>query len=159
LNRINLTTSYSPDHGLPSDERMHAQLEYRRYDWRVSAAYNAADFYDLFGPTKTSRRGYVFGLGYDKMLLYDQPRKITLSLDGTFYGNLERLPDYQNVVATFDKLFTVRAKLKYSNLRSSLGHVDDEKGQAWQVAVQNNYVNGTAISRLWADYDWGFALP
>jgi WD40 repeat protein len=159
LTRINLTASYSPDHGLPSDERMHAQFEYQRYDWRARAAYNAADFYDLFGPTKTSRRGYVFGLGYDKLLLYDQPRKLTLSLDGTFYGNLDRLPDYQNVVATFHELFTVRAKLKYSNLRSSLGHVDDEKGQAWQIAAQNNYVNGTAIPRVWADYDWGFALP
>lgn len=159
LNRINLVTSYSPDHGLPSDERMHAQLEYQRYDWRASASYNAADFYDLFGPTKTSRRGYAFGLGYDKTLLYDQPRKLTLSLDGKFYGNLDRLPDYQNVVATFDKLFTVRAKLGYTNLRSSLGHVDDEKGEAWQVAAQNDYVNGTAIPRIWTDYDWGFALP
>ena len=159
LNRFNLTTSYSPDHGLPSDERMHAQLEYQRYDWRASAAYNAADFYDLFGPTKTSRRGYVFGLGYDKLLLYDQPRKLTLSLDGKFYGNLDRLPDYQNVVAPFDKLFTVRAKLKYTNLRSSLGHVDDEKGEAWQVAVQNDYANGTAFPRIWTDYDLGFALP
>jgi len=127
LNRIDLVTSYSPDHSLPSDQRTHAQLEYHRYDWRATAAYNAADFYDLLGPTKTSRRGYVFGLGYDKMLLYDQPRKLTLSLDGKFYGNLDRLPDYQNVFATFDKLFTVRAKLRYTNLRSSLGHVDDER--------------------------------
>ncbi|HET7207797.1 MAG TPA: hypothetical protein VFI95_14570 [Terriglobales bacterium] len=159
LNRINLTASYSPDHGLPSNERMHAQLDYQRYDWRASASYNAADFYDLFGPTKTSRRGYAFGLGYDKLLLYDQPRKLTLSLDGKFYGNLDRLPDYQNVVAPFDKLFTARAKLRYTNLRSSLGHVDDEKGQAWQVAAQNDYANGTAFPRIWTDYDWGFALP
>ena len=159
INRISLTTSYSPDHSLPSDERMHAQFEFHRYDWRASAAYNAADFYDLFGPTKTSRRGYVFGLGYDKVLLYDQPRKLTLSLDGKFYGNLDRLPDYQNVTTPFGSLFTVRAKLKYSNLRSSLGHVDDEKGQAWQVAAENNYVNGTALPRIWADYDLGFALP
>lgn len=159
LNRINLTVAYSPDTALPSDQRTHAKFEYRRYDWRVSAGYNAADFYDLFGPTKTSRRGYVFGLGYDKLLLYDQPRKMELSLDGSFYGNLDRLPDYQNVVAPFDKLFTVRAKLKYSNLRSSLGHVDDEKGQAWQFVAQNNYVNGTAIPQIHADYDWGLALP
>jgi len=159
LNRINVTAAYSPDSPLPSDERIHARFEFQRYDWRASASYNATDFYDLFGPTKTSRRGYAFGLGYDRMLLYDQPRKLTLSIDGKFYGNLDRLPDYQNVVATFDKLFTVRAKLGYSNLRSSLGHVDDEKGQAWQVAAQNDYVNGTAIPRIWTDYDWGLALP
>lgn len=159
INRISLTTSYSPDHSLPSDERMHAQFEFHRYDWRATAAYNAADFYDLFGPTKTSRRGYVFGLGYDKTLIYDSPRRMTLSLDGTFYGNLDRLPDYQNVVAPFDKLFAVRAKLKYSNLRHSLGYVDEEKGESWQFAVQNDYANGTPTPRIWADYNWGFALP
>lgn len=159
LNHINFTASYSPDSGLPSNERMHAQFEYRRYDWRASAGYNAADFYDLFGPTKTSHRGYAFGLGYDKTLLYDQPRKMVLSLDSTYYGNLDRLPDYQNVAAPFDKLFTARAKLRYSNLRSSLGHVDDEKGEAWQVVAQNSYVNGKAIPRFRADFDWGFALP
>jgi hypothetical protein len=159
LNRIDLTTSYSFDHNLPSDQRMHAQLEYRRYDWKASAEYNPADFYDLFGPTKTSRRGYAFGLGYDRTLLDDQPRRLTVSLAGKFYGNLDRLPDYQNVPTTSDKLFTVRAKLRYINVRSSLGHVDDEKGQAWQVAAENNYENGTAIPRIWADYDWGLALP
>jgi hypothetical protein len=159
LNRLNFTASYSPDHALPSNERLHTQFEFRRYDWRANATYNGGDFYDLFGPTKTSRRGYAFGLGYDKTLLYDEPRKIVLSLDGNYYGNLDRLPDYQNVAATFDKLFTVRAKLGYSNRRSSLGHVDDEKGEAWQLVAQNNYVNGKAIPSFHADYDWGFALP
>ncbi len=159
INRISLTTSYSPDHNLPSDERMHAQFEFHRYNWRADAAYNAADFYDLFGPTKTSRRGYVFGVGYDKTLVYDEPRRMTLSLDGIFYGHLDRLPEYQNIASPFDKLFKVRAKLNYSNTRHSLGYVDEEKGQKWQMALQNSYADGTDTPRIWADYDFGFALP
>lgn len=159
INRISLTASYSPDQNLPANERMHAQFEYRRYNFRAIAANNAADFYDLFGPTKTSRKGYVFGMGYDKLLIFDEPRRMTLSFDGTFYGNLDRLPEYQNIASPFDKLFKFRAKLNYSNLRHSLGYVDEEKGQAWQIAVQNDYAIETSAPRIWADYDLGFALP
>ena len=35
-----------------------------RYDWRAYAELNNADFYDLFGPTKVGRKGYVFGVGH-----------------------------------------------------------------------------------------------
>src|SRR5262249_16999712 len=52
MNRFTLWVSYSPDKALPTDERLHLQLEYKRYDWKVDAKYNAGDFYDLFGPTK-----------------------------------------------------------------------------------------------------------
>jgi hypothetical protein len=159
LSRLNFTTSYSQDESLPSNERLHAQLDFQRYDWRASASYNATDFYDLFGPTKTSRRGYEFGVGYDKTLIYDQPRKLTLSLDAKFYGNLDQLPDYQNIASTVEQLFTVKAKLKYTNVRGSLGHVDDEKGEIWQAIVENDVAGGSTFPKIWTDYDQGFALP
>ena len=57
LNRADLSISYTPDERLPSDERLHLRLGYQRYDWRVSAKLNGADFYDLFGPTKTESQG------------------------------------------------------------------------------------------------------
>lgn len=159
MNIGSVTASYTPDTHLSAGERVHLQFKYQRYDWRADVKYNAADFYDLFGPTKTSRKGYSFGLGYDRLLVYDQPRHMSLSLDTAYYGNLDRLPDYQNVTATFKTLFTTRAKLEYSNLRSSLGHVDDEKGQQWQIVAQNNYVNGKALFQIRGGYDRGFALP
>ena len=58
LNRLSLSASYSPDTGLPTSERVHLRAHYQRYDWRAEALLNDADFYDLFGPTKTSRKGY-----------------------------------------------------------------------------------------------------
>jgi len=159
LSHLNLTASHSLGSGLPANERIHAQMEFRRYDWRASARYNGSDFYDLFGPTKTSRKGYALGLGYDKTLLYDEPRKMGLSFDGTYYGNLDRLPGYQNVAVSFKSLFTAQAKFRYSNVRSSLGHVDDEKGEVLQVVLENDYASGKAVPRIHSDNDLGFALP
>jgi hypothetical protein len=159
INRLDLAISYSPDEALPSDERLHLDLQYRRYDWRAFATLNNADFYDLFGPTKTSRKGYSLGLGYDKVLLSDRPRKLTLSLDAAFYGDLERLPQSQNILTVFEELFWTEARLAYSNVRSSLGKVDDEKGFTAEVVAANNLVEGESLPSLRAGFDVGFALP
>ncbi len=82
---------------LPASERLHIEGEYERYDWRGHASFNKADFYDLFGPTKTGRKGYVVGVGRSTTLVYDEPRRLTLAVDGSFSGNLDRLPDFQNI--------------------------------------------------------------
>ena len=81
----------------PASERIHLAAEYERYDWRASAALNRADFYDLFGPTKTGRKGYRALVGHTSTLIFDEPRRLELDLSGSISGNLDRLPDYQNV--------------------------------------------------------------
>ncbi|MFQ5527123.1 MAG: TolB family protein [Thermoanaerobaculia bacterium] len=159
LNRLHLAAAYTPDEKLPSDERIHLDFEYRRYDWRAFAKLNDADFYDLFGPTKTSIKGYSLGLGYDKNLISDRPRKMGLSLDAEFFGDLERLPGAQNVGTPFEEILIVQAELEYQNLRSSLGHVDDEKGFRWELVAAGSHVNSDWIPSLRGGFDAGFALP
>ena len=104
------------------------QLRFERYPFRTLGNLNYADFYDLFGPTKRSRRGYQLGLGWDKTLILDTPRRLELSIDGTFWGDLEQLPGYQNIDSPSDELFMTLISLHYENLRGSLGRVDYEKG-------------------------------
>jgi hypothetical protein len=159
LNRTSLTASYSPDASLPSDERLHLELNYERYDWRVALNYNHADFYDLFGPTKRSLKGYSAEVGWDKILIYDLPRRMDLYLDAAFFGDLDQVPLNQNVPSPYTELFWAEARLEYSYLRSSLGHVDDEKGVVWSVAAANNYVNSEMLPRIHSELDLGFALP
>ena len=43
--------------------RRHRPGEY--LGWRAALSWNRSDFYDLFGPTKRSRKGYAAKLGYD----------------------------------------------------------------------------------------------
>ena len=68
LGHLSSTVSWSPDRDLPSSERSHASIAYRRYDWRAHASWNDADFYDLFGPTKRSRKGWDAGLGWSRLI-------------------------------------------------------------------------------------------
>jgi len=159
LNRLSLAASYSPDEELPSDERLHLDFQYRRFDWRAFAQLNAADFYDLFGPTKTSRKGHSFGLGYSKTLISDRPRRLTLNLDAEYHGDLERLPDWQNVETPFDQLTTAEVSLEYSNVRGSLGRVDDEKGWQWELVATDSWAEGESFPALRGALDVGLALP
>jgi hypothetical protein len=159
LNRATLMASITPGQDLASSERVHLKAEYERYDWRGYAELNNADFYDLFGPTKVGRKGYVVGLGHTSTLIYDEPRRLELDLDGNLSGNLDRLPEYQNVPVDVNTLGTFDATLKFTDVRNSLGSVDDETGVKWNINAQGYIVDGSFIPRFRADYHRGFALP
>jgi hypothetical protein len=75
------------------------------------------------------------------------------------YSGLDRLPDYQNVVATHSRFLSGSAGLRYSDLEKSLGAIEDERGVAWNVSTRMNYTFPKAFPRLLAGYDRGFLLP
>jgi hypothetical protein len=159
LNRLSLSASYSPDTGLPSSERPHLRAHYQRYDWRAEATYNYADFYDLFGPTKTGWKGYGVSVGHKWTLIFDEPRRLELDLEGAYSGDLDRLPDYQNVPVDVNDLVTFDAKLSFSDIHNSLGSVDDETGLKWQAVAQSYVVDGEFVPRVGGDIAYGLALP
>ncbi|HEY2805676.1 MAG TPA: hypothetical protein VGI92_07460, partial [Gemmatimonadales bacterium] len=101
---LDMTASYAPSTHLASYERLHLRANFRYWHWTVSAALNRADFYDLLGPTRESRRGYSLGLQYRGLLVQDPPRSLEYTFQVTGYGGLTTLPEYQGVVAPFDKL-------------------------------------------------------
>jgi hypothetical protein len=159
LNNLNVTTSYTPNENLSAEEKWHANLNFSHLNWKINYQYNYADFYDLFGPTKMSRKGYSVGIQYTKTLIYDEPRILEYSVDLIGYGGLERLPDFQNVFAPFDKLLSSSIRLNYQNLQSSLGAVDYEKGLMWEIISTNDYVNSKLYPRIYSNFDYGFLLP
>ncbi len=142
LDRFTFNVSYSPDKTLPSDERLHFKFQYKRYDLKVEAKWNGADFYDLFGPTKVSRKGYSVRTSWDRTLYIDRPRKLTMTLDGAYYGDLDTLPYYQNVASPAKSLAQAFVKFNFQNVRSSLGAVDGEKGQLAQLYLSETYTPG-----------------
>jgi len=159
LNAVTLTAAYSPDSALPSSERFHLRATYRRYDWTAAARLNDADFYDLFGPTKVSRRGYAFSVRHTNVLLFDEPRHLELHVEGRAAGNLDRLPEFQNVPVNVDRLYTALASLDYTDAHTSLGGVDDEAGQRWSVTARGDSANASAFARVYGTFDRGFPLP
>src|SRR6185295_3268532 len=103
----------------------HVDGSYQRYDWKGRVRWNGADFYDLFGPTKTGRKGLAVDLSHKQTLLFDDPRRLDFELGGRFASGLDRLPEYQNIAVDVARLATLDATLSYSDVRKSLGYVDD----------------------------------
>jgi hypothetical protein len=91
--------------------------------------------------------------------VYDEPRRLDLDVSGSVAGNLDRLPEYQNVAVNVKRLYSVDARLSYTDVRTSLGSVDDEIGTRWTMAVLGRVVDGTAVPRVYGTYDRGLALP
>jgi len=168
LDSLSIAASYSVDSDLPVDERLNVNIEYRHAvissspfagTWRFGARRNYADFYDLFGPTKVSRKGNRFFVGFEKTLLYDEPRRLEFKTELNHYNDMDALPRYQNIPATFDELTTFGALLEYTHVRKSLGAVDDEKGFTWKLGATADFVDGDTIPKVLAEFDFGFALP
>ncbi|MEO5762595.1 MAG: hypothetical protein ABIR28_09825 [Vicinamibacteria bacterium] len=159
LNRATLATSYTPQGELPSNQRLHANFKFQRYDWTARAKWNGADFYDLFGPTKSSRKGYALGLGHKTSLLWDDPREMSLDVNADVFGKLDTLPDFQNVASTSTSIMSLSAKVAYTNLRGSVGKVDPEKGVRWDVVTSLERASGKTFPKLQGSFDIGQPLP
>ena len=160
LNKLNLTASYSPDGSLPSDERFHVDARYERYDWSARVRWNAGDFYDLFGPTKTSMKGYSFRVGYQKALLYDKPRELPRRGERDVLRRARpppRLPERRDGLRHALRDPGAPPATRTSATRSA--GVDEEKGHAWDVGFAGDRVNGKSYPKVWGTYDVGFALP
>jgi hypothetical protein len=156
---VNLDAGVSPVSSLPANQRMHASFDARLWDWKLSGYYNYADFYDLFGPTKLSRRGESLKLGYSKYLIYDTPRTLQIDCSVAGYFGTDALPEYQNVASTFPNFSEANLGLKYSFHDKAQGSVEDETGNDWGVYSRAYYGRGSAFPRVWADYSRGHLLP
>lgn len=159
LDFVSVDTSYSPDDGLPSKERLHLSVTGHQGDWTGGVAWNGADFYDLFGPTKRSVAGYNGYLSYDRALIYDPPQTLDFLAKVAYYGDLDVLPGFQNVPSPTQNLFTAQAGVVASDTRSSPGAVDAETGYTWSIKAHGYGALGEFIPSVTGTFDVGFPLP
>ncbi|MDE2004547.1 MAG: hypothetical protein KGJ25_13575, partial [Betaproteobacteria bacterium] len=159
FSRVGVTAAYTPLGHVSSDERSHFDITGNYLSWRGSLAWNPSDFYDLFGPTKTSRKGFAAKIGYDDFLIYDKPRLLTLSYDLGYFDHIDTLPNAQNVGTGFTRLETVQVGLHYTFVRKSLGFVDEEKGIKWDAVVKASHIATGTTTQLRGNFDYGFQLP
>lgn len=156
---IGITAAYTPEEKLPSDERGHVDITGRYGFWHGELSWNRSDFYDLFGPTERSRKGYAAKLGYDWLLIYDTPERLDLLFDVAYYDKIDTLPNAQNIETNFTQLATAEIGLHYTNVRRSLGAVDDEKGVNWELVYYGSHVPGETAPQFRAGLDFGFPVP
>ena len=159
LKSLKVNALVGTDSSLDSEERYHVSAVYSFSNWEASFGYNATDFYDLFGPTKVSRKGYASTVTYKDFLIFERPRTLDYSLSVSYFADLDTLPDAQNVPTAVDEYATASARLDYKNLKRTIGAVDVEKGIQWSLRTRMNYVESELLPRLFGTLDYGVPLP
>jgi hypothetical protein len=156
---LSITAAYTPTGDLPGNERGHVEIAGRYRFLNASLSWNKSDFYDLFGPTKRSRKGFA-GKVSDVWELYnDEPRKLDAYGELAYYDKIDTLPNAQNVETAFTRLATAEAGLRYTDVQRSLGAVDDEKGVHWALIYNGSHIPGEFAPQFRAELDLGLALP
>ena len=160
LHSLSLTAAYSVDDELASSEKPHIGLEYRGLDWYASYWRNRSDFYDLFGPTERALKGDAFTVGYDRALVFDDPRRLDVDVEIAWYTGLDTVPGNQNVpTAGFEDLLAFRSGLHYTDTWKSIGAVDHEKGWRWDAVLTVDDTDFETVTQARLGLDFGLALP
>jgi len=159
LNSLIIKASITPDKRLPGKQIPHVSAEYNYWNWTFTGNYNYADFYDLFGPTKFSRAGYSLSTRYHWVINRFTPARDDFYVKATMYGDLETLPNYQNIESDYRYLFVGYANYHKSWLRKSLGAIEPEQGYDWNVYAYTSFAKETFYPQLINNFDFGFLLP
>ena len=159
LSSIKLALGISPWSHNDWKHRFHADFEWKYYFWTLKAAWNHTDFYDLAGPMRASRKGYMVSLAYDftNSSIIPYTRKWGFSLGA--YGGMDALPLYQEIQVDVRSMQTASLYGKISKLRSSLGSVMREQGYELGLQGYTYLVDGHFYPSLDGTADFGVLLP
>jgi hypothetical protein len=159
LSRVELFLAGSPWSPYEDKQKLHAHLDLSYWNWTLTSSYNKADFYDLFGPTKRSRAGYAIGLEHKKNNTLKDPYRWSYHFGFHAYGDLEVLPQYQNIATPIRDFQAATAGLQISKLRRTLGGIDDEKGYKWALSGLTYYAQQAFYPSITSSQDIGFLVP
>lgn len=159
LSNLSLFLGSSPWSAYPDKQKFHGQIQWDYWLWSFNATYNKTDFYDIFGPTKRSRAGYSVGLSYNKNLSTKAPFKWHYGYGVTHYGDLEVLPQFQNVASPIKNFQSLSAEFGISKLRRTLGGVEDEKGYLWNLTGYSYFAKGNLYPSIISEQHIGFLVP
>lgn len=161
INTINLATGVSPWSANPWKNRFHAAAEWKYQSWRISASWNKTDFYDLFGPTRRSRKGYDVGVGYKMEYTMQSPFRWYWEATVNAYGDMDALPMFQNIAVTdgINSFQTASFSVGASRTRTSLGGIMPEQGYECEVSGYAYMANGKMFPSLSLSLDEGVLLP
>jgi hypothetical protein len=144
---------------IPDEERVHALLEYSSWPWTLTAGWNRSDFYDFFGPTLRSRKGYLVTLEYKNYFIADKPRYLEYDIFLGQFGKLDEVPFAQGIPATYDQYTSGRFNLEYRNTGKTIGSVDQEQGIKMGATYAGNYVKDRFYSQVAGYGHYGIRTP
>ena len=161
LSSVKLALGISPWSGNELKNKFHADLEWKYYFWTLKAAWNHTDFYDLAGPMRSSRKGYMVNLAYDFSTSLISPYSKGWGFSVGAYGDMDALPLFQEVSLdeSIRSLQTVSVYGKFGKSRSTLGAVMKEQGYDLGIQGYGYLAGGRFFPSVDATADFGFLLP
>ena len=161
LSSLVMNVGVSPWSANDLKNRFHLDLEWKYYFWTLNASWNHSDFYDLVGPMRTSRKGYMASISYDytNSLIVPYTRAWGFSVGA--YGDMDALPLYQEIRVEdgVHSLQTVSAYGSFAKSRSSLGAVMVEQGYNMSLMGYGYLAGGRFFPSLEATANFGVLLP
>ena len=156
---LDLTASVTPQSEVPNNEKFHFRGVLRKWPWTLKAYYNPASFYDFFGPTMESRKGYGLVGEYSGILINDRPRSLDWGVSLAGFAGLDTLPEYQEIEATIDSYVALNAWLEYKAVRKTIGGLNPEKGVLWGLFLNDKFAESENFLRVRGHFDLGIPLP
>jgi hypothetical protein len=159
ISNLDIFIAVSPWSNYETKQKIHAMLEWKYWNWYLTANYNKTHFYDIFGPTRRSRAGYSIGLDYKKESSLKSPKKSWYGFGVHTYGDLEVLPQYQNVGTPIRSMQAATLSYGISKFRKTLGGVMDEKGYSWEISSTQYLAQKKFYPSVVSSQDAGFLIP
>ena len=161
LSSLKLALGTSPWSNNDLKNQFHADLEWKYYFWTLKGAWNHTDFYDLAGPMRTSRKGYMASLSYNYVNSTLAPFTRSWGFSVGTYGDMDALPLYQEI-AVDDGVHTMQTAslhAKLSKIRGTLGAVTGEQGFDLGIQGYTYLADGKFYPSVEASGDFGVLLP
>lgn len=159
ISSMSLFLGGSPWSEHPDRQKFHGQFQWNYWFWNLNASINKTDFYDLFGPTRRSRAGYSIGIGYKKNQILRAPFKWHYAFNVSHFGDLEVLPQFQDVASPIRQLQVLSFETGISQTRRTLGAVEDEKGYRWNLSGYNYLAGNGLYPSLISEQHFGWLVP
>ena len=159
LSSIKMAVGMSPWSHNDWKNKFHADFEWKYYFWTLKAAWNHTDFYDLAGPMRASRKGYMVSLAYDFSNSLEVPYTRSWGAALGAYGDMDALPLYQEIEVDIKSMQTASVYGKISKTRTSLGGVTKEQGFELGAQGYGYLAGGKFYPSVEATADFGVLLP
>ena len=160
LSSMKLSVGLSPWSNNDWKNKFHVDFDWKYYFWNLKAAWNHTDFYDLFGPMRKSRKGYVVQLAYDYTHTLISPYNRSWGFSVAAYGDMDALPLYQEIeVQDVRSMQTASVYGKWSKTRTSLGGVMKEQGYELGIEGYGYLAGGRVYPSVEATGNFGTLVP
>ena len=157
---MKLSVGFSPWSSNDWKNKFHIDFAWKYYFWSLKAAWNHMDLYDLFGPMRKSRKGYVVQLAYDYSNTLVTPYGRSWGFSVATYGDMDALPLYQEIeVKDIRSMQAASIYGKWSKTRTSLGGVMKEQGYELGIEGYSYLAGGRFYPSVEASADFGTLVP